>query len=53
VPVLEVHKNKTSKIVFPELDIRLRSQEFAKKIEFDQSIPMPITGKEFYAQYFI
>jgi hypothetical protein len=51
VPVLEIHKNKTTKVVFPDFDKRLRSPEFASKIELDQSVTMPITGKEFFAPY--
>jgi hypothetical protein len=51
VPVLELHKKEKSKVIFPEFDKMLRSQEFVSKIEFDQSIPMPITGKEFFAEY--
>lgn len=53
VPVLEVHTTNKSKVVFPEFDKRLRSQEFASKIELDQSVTMPITGKDFFCSVFL
>lgn len=51
VPVTEQKYKPTEKLPFPALDTLLRSPRFSEKMNYDVSLTLPITGKQFKAPY--